>query len=105
MHPRPRTHRFSSRLAAILATGLGVLLATPAGAPIVPRSVLKSFFAESPGKTVQARATDTEILLTYAAGLAELPSGSGASTALHLYDAGGEPLLSSTGEIVCAPCV
>jgi hypothetical protein len=54
------------------------VISTPAGAPKVARAVLKSFFMEGPGKTTtQPYTSDTEILLTYTAGLAGEPSGPG----------------------------
>lgn len=100
------TRRLGSRAVALVATALALLLATPAGAPIVSRSTLKSFFLASAGSTAtDPHATDVEIRLTYTAGLAGLPSGSGTTTALYLYDDQGEPLLSGTGQVVCAPCL
>jgi len=100
------SHPFRSRVAALVAVGGALLAATPAGAPILPKNVLKSFFLEGPGSTAtQPYTTDTEILLTYTAGLGGAPSGSGTTTALHLYDSRGEPLTSGTGEVVCAPCL
>ena len=99
-------HRAGPRVAVLLGVGAALVAATPAGAPILNRSVLKSFFIAGPGTTAnQPRATDTEILLTYTAGLAGMTSGSGAATALFLFDGNGEPLTSGTGEVVCAPCL
>ena len=102
----PLSHRLGPRVAAILAIGVALLIGTPAGAPKVDRSVLKGYFKDAPGKTAsQPYTSDTEILLTYTAGLAGMASGAGTTTALYLYATSGEPLTSGTGEIVCAPCV
>lgn len=100
------SHRFGSHVAAVFAVSLAMLLATPAGAPILSKAVLKSFFIASPGNTAtDPHATDVEILLTYTAGLAGMPSEAGTTTRLYLYDDEGEPLTSGTGQVVCAPCV
>ncbi len=99
-------HRAGPRVVVLLGIGAALLAGTPAGAPIVNRSVLKSFYSASPGTTgSQPRTIDSEILLTYTAGLAGMTSGSGAATALFLFDTNGEPLTSGTGEVVCAPCL
>lgn len=99
-------HRFGSHAAAVLAVALALLVATPAGAPMVSKAVLKSFFIASPGNTAtDPHATDVEVLLTYTAGLAGMPSEAGTTTGLYLYDDRGEPLTSGTGEVVCALCL
>src|SRR5437868_2184346 len=98
--------RRGPRATAALAVLLGILLGSPAGAPLVPRAVLKSFFIEGAGKTAsQPRVADTELLLTYVGGLAGTSSGPNTTSALYLYDQAGEPLTSGTGEVVCAPCL
>ena len=103
---RIQPHRVGPRVAALLGMGVALLAGTPAGAPILNRSILKSFYSAGPGTTAtHPRACDTEILLTYTAGLAGMTSGSGAATALFLFDSNGEPLTSGTGQVVCAPCL
>lgn len=100
------SHRFGSSVLALLAIGFALLIGTPAGAPILNRAILKSFYIEGTGKTpTQPYTSDTEILLTYTAGLAGTASGAGTTTALYLYDSSGEPLTSGTSEVVCAPCL
>ena len=95
------------RLTTLVMLGGSMLLGTSGeAAPIVPRSVIKTYFKESPGSTAtQGTAFDTKIQLTYTGGLVGTASASGATTALYLYDATGEPLTSGTGTVVCAPCM
>ena len=64
-------YRPISRLTTLLTLGGAMLLGTWAdAAPLVPRSVIKTYFKESPGSTAtQGTAFDTKIKLTYTGGL------------------------------------
>jgi hypothetical protein len=61
---------------------------------------------ESSGKaSTTGSSFDTDLFITYTAGLAgSSSSGSGATGDLYLYDNSGAPMLSATAAEVCNPC-
>ena len=89
-----------------LVSILGLALVPLHASPVPAASHFHACFRDAAGNTSNASdAFSTIVTLTYSAGLSGTTPGTGATTSLYLYGANGNPLLSATGAVVCAPCV
>lgn len=89
-----------------IAAPLAALVLAVSFAPAAAETFVFPHLLEQSGDILSATNTfDTQIFVSYSAGIAGSPAGGGATVDLYLFDeATGQLLLSNGGTQVCAPC-